>query len=280
MSSPLTKLTTAAKLAATDPKAFVFRIKDLLHKRKTQAHLRRLACKSDESPVPVSYGNVRWPFFNDDDPQELGYHQHFDEWYKDLLVRFAPYIKPGAVVVDVGANLGFTTLVFSRLAGPEGVVHSFEPGTQMKRKFEAMVKLNELHNVTLHPIGLGTEKKELLLHIPQSSGNASLTDRVQARALESERVVIEPFDRYLGDSLSRLDFLKIDTEGFESEVLRGAEKTICRLKPAIFIELAADFFESSQASIEFLEGLGYRFTERPNLEITRNGENFLALPLP
>jgi len=275
------RIVTALRLFFTNPSTFVARTKSLVGGWVVHARLKKLA-QAGSLPVFVDYKPGKWPFYDDNDSQEIGYHLNFNEWYSDLLSLFAPYITPGSVVIDVGANLGFTTLLFARMAGMTGAVHSFEPGNQMAGKLEAMVTANELQNVHVYRMGLGSQLAELELAIPEYSGNASLSfpSHLSGKKVVIEKVRIERLDDAIGNSLSRLDFLKIDTEGFEFEVLRGAEQTISRLKPVIYIELAQDFMQSSQASVNLLKKLGYRFTVEPDLEKARNGDNFLALPPP
>ena len=273
------RIATALRLFFTNPSAFVARTKSLVGGWVVHNRLKKLA-QAGSLPVFVDYGPGKWPFYDDNDFQEIGYHFNFNEWYNDLLSLFAPYITPGSVVIDVGANLGFTTLLFARMAGMTGTVYSFEPGNKMAGKLEAMVTANELQNVHVHRMGLGSQLAELELAIPEYSGNASLSSppHLNGKKVVTEKVRIERLDDVIGNSLSRLDFLKIDTEGFEIEVLRGAEQTLKRLKPVIYIELAQDFMQSSQASVSLLKRLGYRFTVEPDLEKARNGDSFFALP--
>ena len=74
---------------------------------------------------------------------------------------FAKYIKPGDVVMDVGANTGFHTLFFSELAGPKGSVLAFEPMENNRKRLEDNLLLNGIQNVKVLPYALGEKDAEI-----------------------------------------------------------------------------------------------------------------------
>lgn len=273
------KLITGLRLLATHPAGFVHRLRDIIRTRFTKRKLAALVSQSSSLPAWVSYGNVEFAHYNDGDVQELTYHTHFAEWHESLRREFSPCVPSGATVVDVGANLGLTTLVLSELAGPSGCVHSFEPAGFMHAKLTALVARNHLNNVRTHQQACGSSRQTLSLTIPTSSGNASLrpTREIADVTRLTEEVTVLPLDEAL-PALSRLDFLKIDTEGFEIDVLTGAENTIQKHRPVIYIELSAEYHESSQASIHWLQERGYVFAVPPDLNKARNGDNFMVFP--
>lgn len=78
--------------------------------------------------------------------------------------------------------------------------------------------------------------------------------------------------------LDRLDFLKIDVEGFEDEVLAGATGLLRRFKPVIYIELCKQYFNSSRKAIEILHDLGYTIEHESEFAKAMNGTDFIALP--
>jgi FkbM family methyltransferase len=273
------KVSTGLRLLAADPGAFVHRLGDILHTAATRRHLNRLWAASAERPVWIRYGDVEFPFYGDGDLQEVTYHTYFAVWFDSLRRDFQPYIPANATVIDVGANLGLTTLAFATLAGPGGRVHSFEPASWMHAKLRALVDRNHLSQVITHQQACGSSPQTLSLTIPGSSGNASLrpASHVPVTTAKTELVPVLPLDQALPD-LPRVDLLKIDTEGFEIDVLRGAEATIRRHLPVIYIELSQEYQDSSQASIDWLTERGYRFPIAPDLDTARNGDNFFALP--
>jgi hypothetical protein len=96
--------------------------------------------------------------------------------------------------------------------------------------------------------------------------------------LEKKAVRIVKLDDFLGSKLDRLNFLKIDTEGYEDEVLSGATELIRRFHPTIYIELCTAYLACSERAIQFLLDLGYTFDREIDLQHSSNGNNFFALP--
>lgn len=249
--------------------------------RRTRIRLNALSNR-EGGTAWADYHGLKFPYHPDcQDEQETLYHAFFREWFQDTKRLFEPYVKPGQTVIDVGANMGFTTLVLARLVGAEGRVHSFEPGASMFSRLQDLVRQNKLEQVELHQVGCGSRQERLTLKIPSSSGNASLRlpEDMSAEIKRTETVTIEPLDDHLGSHLSQLHFIKIDTEGFEIDVLRGAERTIAKFHPVICIELSAEYRDSSAASIEWLLARNYMFPVVPDLDQCRNGDNFIAIPL-
>lgn len=247
----------------------------------TRKRLRSLTMENNAT-LWVNYDTVLFPYHPAvQDEQEVLYHAFFREWFQETMRLFGPHVKPGQTVIDVGANMGFTTLVLARLVGGEGKVHSFEPGASMFSRLQELVRQNKLEQVELHQVGCGSRQEKLMLKIPISSGNASLRlpEDMSAEIKKTEMVSIETLDEHLGNQLSQLHFIKIDTEGFEIDVLRGAARTIERLRPIVCIELSAEYRESSAASIEWLLSRNYKFLVAPDLNQCRNGDNFIAIPL-
>lgn len=226
------------------------------------------------------YGYLKIPFYADGDRQLLRYHLYGAGWWQKEKDILEPYVKHGAVAVDVGANVGFITGLLSRLVGPSGAVHSFEPSPTTHRKLAALVAQNNFMNVTTHNVGCSDHEDELRLNLMESSGNSSLrsADEIAGNVKEVQVVKVVVLDEYLGERLSRLDIIKIDTEGFEDRVLNGARQLLRRFKPVVYIELAATFRDSSERAVRILKEEGYRFEVEPDLSAAHTGDNFIARP--
>jgi len=231
-------------------------------------------------PIWIDYGRIRLPFHGDGDRQELYYHLYVKEWWDKELRLISPHLKPGAVVIDVGANIGFMSGIFSKLAGANGRVYSFEPSHSVYAKLLQVIKTNEYRNVVPYNLGCGSHDQSMTLHGALSSGNASLRSDAASEnpQRKSEPVRIISLDEFLGPKLERLDFLKIDTEGFEDQVLLGAEQIIRRLMPIIYIEFSLEYADSSERAMNLLQRHGYAFDREVDLQKCRNGDNFFALP--
>lgn len=180
---------------------------------------------------------------------------------------FESILKPGMNVVEVGANIGSHTIPIAKAAGPQGLVHVFEPQRLVFQALCANVALNQLTNVVPHYAASGEEEGTLL--VPElepkarnNFGGLGLGDFDTGR-----KVPVVPIDTL---DLPACHFIKADVEGMEESVLRGAEKTISRFRPVLYVE--NDRREKSVSLIRYIDSLGYRiYDHRPPLF---HAENF------
>ena len=129
-------------------------------------------------------------------------------------------LRPGFTVVDVGANQGLYSLLFSRLVGPDGFVHSFEPDPTLFRALQTNCERNRTRNITCYNYALGTKAEtRTLYHSRVNSGDNRLAISDRPDWFYEASVTTAPLDSLLGGSL--VDFIKIDVQGWEFEVLRG-----------------------------------------------------------
>ncbi len=232
-------------------------------------------------PVWFDNGRIKLPYHGGDDDQELFYKLDGREWWDNERRLIEPYVKAGDVAVDVGANLGFMSGVLSSLTGSEGHVHSFEPNPKIFARLLEVVEANHYGTISAYNMGCGKQEDSMTLHCPASSGQASLRPGagIERSSREKKNVRIVKLDEFLGPKLERLDFLKIDTEGFEDQVIFGASGLICRFHPVIYIELCSEYLDSSERAIRLLLDYGYRFEHEVDLRHSTNGANFIALPI-
>ena len=149
-------------------------------------------------------------------------------------------LQPDAVFVDVGANVGYYTLLATRLVGPAGLVIAFEPNPAVRARLEAHVHLNQAEAVVqIQPLALtDRDHGEIDLFVPPAvaeSGIASLkpSPGLSARGATAVRVAGQRFDEWLDHTpLARIDVLKIDVEGAETEVLGGMRRVLAAAPPA------------------------------------------------
>lgn len=158
-------------------------------------------------------------------------------------------VRPGARVVDVGANTGNHTIFF---AGPmkAAAVLPFEPLPDAARMLRAAVERNGLGNVDLSRLGVGVSDKEGRAKLVFSGrGGLGATSLVADSAGE---IGVAPLDSMVS---GRVDLLKIDVEGMEMSVLAGSRELIRRWKPLIFVEIAN---RNTPALMAWLQGAGYK----------------------
>ena len=175
-------------------------------------------------------------------------------------------VRPGDIVLDIGANLGLVSFILSALVGPGGTVHAFEPIPQMQDLIEQGMRRNGVSNITLHKVALGEKSGELTLSIPKGNvGAASLV--AERRAGESEEILV-PVRRLtteLPAGLGPIRLMKIDVEGFEPQVLTGAADLLRNNPPdAILFELNDAHGDLREhRTIRLLADAGYRFFSIP-----------------
>jgi FkbM family methyltransferase len=183
------------------------------------------------------------------------YHEH--EW--QFVRRF---LKLSHVVVDAGANLGTFTVPFAKAVGPYGKVISFEPQPVIFDCLQNTVALNKLENVQLHRACLGNAPGNVEIFEPDYSQPAnfsgvSFADEGPGDVQYSQKKISAPvltLDSVLQNQ--RLDFLKIDVEGMELEVLQGAQEALKKHQPVIYLENNRK--PKSPAIIRLLQEQGYR----------------------
>ena len=141
----------------------------------------------------------------------------------------------GDVVIDVGSNIGEVLLGLANRVGPKGRAIGFEANPETLLRCRANIALNPALPAEVHSVGLGDKEGTLSLHRPSQTNSGA--DRFLAGA-GGVQVRVNTLDRFVADhAMGAIDLIKIDVEGFELKVLAGAEATIRRFRPTLFIEL-------------------------------------------
>lgn len=134
-------------------------------------------------------------------------------------------VGPGDSAIDIGANIGYYTLLLARLVGAEGRVIAFEPDEMSFDILLRNVALNGYENVTLSDLAVSATNQDSFLYRDRF-GN--LDHRIISIPGQSERVAISTrtLDGYLGDPTPRIDFIKMDIQGAEGLALEGMRTTL------------------------------------------------------
>jgi FkbM family methyltransferase len=204
-------------------------------------------------------------------------HLLLEGTWEAWLTKFVASVlrrAPRAAFVDVGAHLGWYTLLAHRVLGDEATVHSFEPNPRIHGLLERTLHINGLMGRThLYPYALSDEEGTTTFEMPEHwSGNARIVQsgeqRPVGRRATYETVPMRTLDTVL-HGLGPVDFVKIDAEGAECRILRGAERTF-DVNPQIqlLVEHHDRGVEQEQRTMEWLvndKGFGLAVVEHDSL---------------
>lgn len=178
--------------------------------------------------------------------------ERYGEYSEGEVELFARIIKPGFVVAEVGANIGALTVPIARMAGDEGRVFAYEPQRIIHQQLCANVAINGLWNVWTYNVAVGAGPSVGTLCIPPV--NYAAPGNFGGVTLSEHGA--EPVDVItLDGELYSPSFVKIDCEGMELEVLRGAEHKIEACRPVLYVE--NDRIEKSEALVAAMRGYDY-----------------------
>jgi FkbM family methyltransferase len=211
-------------------------------KRKTKYPLKRIAKSVLKNHVYVAKHGLAKGFRVTGD---LGFLRRPAPTYEDRFLMSLDLA--GKTVYDIGAHIGIMTLFFSKAVGETGQVISFEPNPETFAILRKNVGMNDLTNVRLVNFGLGGKRETLPIVFGEFEGGLGTMDEAlqeqllsNKRGIKTKTVLVEiyPLDEYiLADSLPDPDFVKIDVEGYECNVLLGMQETLRRRKPSLFVEI-------------------------------------------
>ncbi len=183
--------------------------------------------------------------------------------------RFYKLLKPGYCVLDVGANIGHIASEMALRVVPGGKVVCFEPMPLTLARLKSLAEQNPQLPLVIEAIGLSdvSEAREMFLVAKNHSGANTFVEYLGSKPLgKTESLTLSTLDAYVQRAnLGVVHAIKIDVEGFEMRVLKGAHQTLAHHKPLLFIEisqkhLAADG-TTPEAVFTLLTGLGYTLYE-------------------
>lgn len=212
----------------------------------------------------------------------------FRENYEPELIYLEKVLSSKAVFIDVGANLGIYTLVASRLVGRAGRVIAIEPSVQSFPALQKNIAVNRLTNVLPLPVALAEKTAKTWLHHGINPGQNSFGKDPSCNGV-GEEVVTETLDSVLLQaSVDHVDLIKMDVEGAEELVLRGASRVVTSERPLIIFEFNPEAAQrlglSPSGAWNLLEALNYEFfMVGPRGSLQRSdsplpGRNVVAIP--
>ena len=206
-------------------------------------------------------------------------------WEQACTEAFRSLLRPGALVVDAGANFGHYAMTAASVVGPEGLVYAFEPHPSTFALLEQNCALQGKGNLVAVPAGLAAENGAMdIFTDSENHGGHSFFDwNLRGQARTSHRVATYALDSFLGEHAPgrRLDAMKIDVQGFEMEVLRGAARTIASDRPSVLCEVTPGALRAAGSGPEeivaFFAEFGYRAEVLPSGQGTPESMDLPAL---
>ncbi|HMR92392.1 MAG TPA: FkbM family methyltransferase [Chitinophagaceae bacterium] len=173
-------------------------------------------------------------------------------------------LRPGDVMIDIGANTGYYTLIAAAAVKQQGRVIAFEPVPRLRHLLEAQLVTNRLGNVTVESAALGEQKGQAAFFVAgdDNTGMSGLRpqENFSGVTLQAD---ITPLDTWLATHPQpAIRLIKIDTEGAELQVLRGMRHTIEKYQPVLLLELMNEllalFNHHATEIYDLLQGTGYK----------------------
>lgn len=224
---------------------------------RVHARLRRLLNADVDRDFEVTRQGLRWVLNPSDYVQnDLFWLDDDDHWDTYHVCRG---LSPGAVIFDVGANFGYYSLVLAHVLRRQCSVYSFEPFPVNFARLRKHIGLNGLSEVVIPTMvalsdGSGAARMSAP---PENSGRAAV--RAGAGGVDVATTTLDGFCRE--KRIERIDFLKIDVEGYEERVIKGGSRMISSLRPLMMVELSPANLREAGSSPErvvaLLQELGY-----------------------
>jgi FkbM family methyltransferase len=189
--------------------------------------------RSSERTAEVEINGKRYRLVSDDD-----YLTHIGSEFEPEMVRlFRCLVNKENIVLDVGANIGCTAILLGDLAQ---IVYAFEPSPTTFNFLQKNTERSGLQNITIHNLGLGSEAGEFsLTYSPDNRSGGFVSNHTKTGgSFVTETIAIQPLDGIFDSLLlPGLDFIKIDVEGYEGNVINGARRTLSSYRPVVVLEL-------------------------------------------
>ena len=226
----------------------------------------------------------------------IGWHvAMFGTYEPELREIFRVVLPTGGVAFDIGANVGWHTLLMASLVGNDGRVLAAEANPSVRGRLQDHLNLNRFEQVEVIPYAIANTEGTAKFYGPEAddadSGNGHVVTDETGTQHETIRVETRRLDTIVSaGQIERLDLIKIDVEGFEWPVLQGGEQTIAKFRPHIIFEYTAEYSSRAEgdprAMAEFfrkhhyrLFAIGRTWAEAVDPENWPNCANIWATPL-
>lgn len=207
----------------------------------------------------------------------IGWHVAlFGSYEPELRAVMRALLPPGGIAVDAGANVGWHTLLMARLVGVEGRVLAAEANPSVSAELARNIQINRLPQVEILAHALGEAEGTLaFLDLPADDPGAASAHVVAggSSCAKTISVRVRPLDAIVHEAgFERLDFIKMDVEGYEWPVLQGSREAIAKFRPAIVFEFDAAYAPRGGGSGPLL----WEFFARQEYRLYAIGRNWAA----
>ena len=208
-------------------------------------------------------------------------HQSFRHGIKKILGLYEPEVtktvvnltKGASVCIDVGCHVGYISLAMLKGMGLNGKLVCIDPIKEDIDLINKTLKKNKASNFITLAIGLGDENKKMTAGVYLDSGMARFSDSKFSNDViphTQGTFEIKTMDTVCKElNITKVDFIKIDVEGYEYKVLKGAKELLTSSKPKLLIELHGK--PTGEQVLSYLESLNYSITDLQNNKI-KSGE--------
>ena len=189
--------------------------------------------------------------------QQLFWYGYYE---KDAILTWEQMVQADAVVLDIGANTGYYSVIAARKASH---IYAFEPGSINREKLARNIKLNKLANITVLPYAVSDKQGKTELYIA-GDDNTGMNSLEKPGNFSGRKEVVSEIsiDNWAAENrIPFISLIKIDVEGSEMQALKGMQRIIEEQKPVIFIEVIGQLLIRSGYSVaevyDFLTAKGY-----------------------
>lgn len=187
-------------------------------------------------------------------------------------------IKPGYVIIDVGANIGYYSVIFAKLTGATGRVFAFEPTKLFYDALSNNLHENNVKNCVIYNLGLSNVKQRKTIQISNSS--ATLHEPNIKNVVAKENINLVTLNTFAKkEKITRVDFIKVDIDGHEPHFMEGAWETLDIWEPIILLEVSNLHYSIAGVNAwSFYDKLikhGYNIYSEKSRMLYKNKEEFM-----
>lgn len=216
---------------------------------------------------------------------------YLGDYEPNLKIHFKRLIKENDTVLDIGANIGFHTLYFAELTGVNGKIIAFEPIPINFAALENNISLNNFPQIVSVNKAMGNTNSQMNVHVDKQTQNPGAFSLFEHGVKNTIIECVKGDDYLRENNTKKVDFIKLDVEGFELEVLKGLAETIKQSNPIIIFEYDYNYQskvnDDPRAILHFLKTFSYNFfiidgygnLKHLNIADDLKSSEILAIPL-